>query len=114
MVKFAADSRLDTDMVLIYANRSIKDIVFRDDFETMQRVWPKLKVAHVLCEVEPGFKCIPGQINARVVKDEVTDYPERQFFLCGPPAMVEAMRKLLTEELELPQERIVTENFQGY
>ena len=55
-----------------------------------------------------------GRINSSVIKEEIPDYGERMFYLCGPPAMVEAMRKILAEELILPQEKIKTENFAGY
>jgi len=114
IAKYVVDKNLGTDMVLIYANRSAKDIVFKEDFDAMQKVYPKLKVAHVLCDPAPDFKCIPGLINAQVIKDEVSDYLNRRFYLCGPPQMVEAMGKILTEELNLPKENIITENFQGY
>jgi len=112
--KYVVDTNLGTDMVLVYANRSIKDIVFREDFDQMQRQYSKLKVAHVLCEPAPNFKCVVGLINAQVIKNEVPDYPQRKFYICGPPAMVEAMKKILTDELVLPKENIITENFQGY
>ena len=114
MAQYAADTNLGTDMVLIYSNRSIKDIAFREDFNQMQKKYTKLKVAHVLCETEPGFKCSLGYINAQVVKNEIPDYLIRKFYLCGPPLMVEAMKKILTEELALPKEQITTENFVGY
>lgn len=114
MIKYAVDMQLDLDMVLIYANRSVNDIVFKEDLDAMQRSYSKLRIAHVLCEPDPKFKCIPGLINAQVIKDEVQDYLERRFYLCGPPAMVEAMKKMLIEELALPKEHIITENFQGY
>ena len=114
IVKFVTDKKLDTDIILVYANRSIKDIVFKEDFDAMQKQHPKLKVAHVLCEPAPGFKCVIGLINAEVIKNEVPDYPQRKFYICGPPAMVEAMKKILTDELNLPGENIITENFAGY
>ena len=114
IVKYAVDNDLGTDMVLVYANRTVKDIVFKEDFDAMQKAYPKLKVAHVLCEPTPGFTCIPGLINARVIKNEVGDYLKRRFYLCGPPQMVEAIEKILTEELKVPEENIITENFQGY
>ncbi len=112
--KFVVDKNLGTDMVLVYANRSIKDIVFREDFDQMQKQYSKLKVAHVLCEPEPGFKCTVGLINAQVIKTQVEDYSERKFYICGPPPMVEAMCKILSDELKLSQENIITEQFQGY
>ncbi|MFA5063615.1 MAG: FAD-dependent oxidoreductase [Candidatus Omnitrophota bacterium] len=114
IVKYIVDKNLGTDMVLVYANRSVEDIVFKDDFDAMQKIYPKIKVAHVLCEASPGFKCIPGLINAQVIKNEVNDYLKRKFYLCGPPQMVEAMEKLLTQELAVGKANIITENFQGY
>jgi len=112
--KCVVDKNLGADIIMVYANRSIKDIVFKDDFDAMQKAYPKLKVAYVLCEAEPGFKCTVGLINPQIIKNEVPDFLLRKFFLCGPPPMVEAMKKLLSEELKVSQDKIVTENFQGY
>ena len=114
IAKFVVDEKLDTDMVLVYANRSIKDIIFKEDFDIMQKQHHKLRVAHVLCEPAPGLKCVVGLINAQVIKNEMPDYPQRKFYICGPPAMVEAMKKILREELALPEANIITENFIGY
>jgi len=112
--KYVVDKNLGVDIVLVYANRSVKDVVFKDDFDALMKSYSLLRVAHVLCETEPGFKCTVGRINREVIKNEIPDYPERKFYLCGPPQMVEAMRLLLVEELGVSLERIVTENFQGY
>lgn len=112
--KYVVDKNLGTDIILVYANRSIKDIVFKEDFDQMQKQYPKLKVAHVLCEPAPDFKCVAGLINAQVIKNEVPDYAIRKFYICGPPSMVEAMKKILREELALPEASIITENFTGY
>jgi glycine betaine catabolism B len=112
--KYVVDKNLGTDMVLVYANRSIKDILFKEDFDAMQKAYPKLRVAHVLCEPAPGFKCVVGLINAQVIKNEITDYTKRKFYICGPPSMVEAMKKILSDGLNLPKENIITEQFKGY
>ncbi|MFH0839559.1 MAG: FAD-binding oxidoreductase [Candidatus Omnitrophota bacterium] len=112
--KYAVDRRLDTDITLLYGNQSERDIVFKDDFTEMARQYPKLKVAHVLVELSPGADYRRGLINKDIIREEIPDYKDRKFYICGPPAMVEAMKKIITEELTLPAERVVTENFQGY
>jgi len=112
--KYIVDKNLGIDVVLVYSNRTVRDIVFKDDFQTMQRDYPLLRVAHVLCETEPGFKCTVGLIDKNIVKNEIPDYKERKFYLCGPVQMVEAMHKILAVELGLVEEKIVMENFQGY
>ncbi|MEJ2744461.1 MAG: hypothetical protein P8123_02065 [bacterium] len=114
MCKYAVDAQMAIDIVLVYANRSIGDIVFREEFDLMQKRHTGLRVAHVLFDPAPGFKCTVGLINAQVVKNEVPDYAVRRFYVCGPPAMVESMKKLLGEELGVSGEKIVTERFQGY
>ncbi|MFA5200298.1 MAG: FAD-binding oxidoreductase [Candidatus Omnitrophota bacterium] len=112
--KYIVDKNLGTDVVLIYSNRSVRDIVFKEDLAAMEENYPNLRVAYVLCETEPGFKCSVGLIDKRVVRNEIPDYRERKFYLCGPPQMVEAMHKILTAELQLSEGNIVRENFQGY
>jgi len=114
IAKFAVDKNLGLDMVLLYANRSLRDVVFREDFEAMQKAYAQLKVSHVLCEAAPNFTCTVGLINSTVIKQEIPDYAQRSFFLCGPPGMVEAMKKILTDELSLPSSQVITENFAGY
>jgi ferredoxin-NADP reductase len=112
--KYVVDKNLGTDIVLVYANRSVRDVVFKEDFDAMMRSYPVLRVAHVLCETEPGFQCTVGRINREVIINEIPDYRERKFYLCGPPQMVEAMYKILTQELGIASTMVMTENFQGY
>ena len=112
--KYVVDKNLGNDIVLIYANRLLKDIVFKDDFDALMKSYLALRVAHVLSEAQAGFIGSVGRINAGVIKHEIPDYQERKFYLCGPPQMVEAMRLILIEELEILPEMLVTENFQGY
>ncbi len=112
--RFVVDKRLDVDIVLIYANRTSRDIAFKDDFEFFQKDSPRLKVVHVLCETDPSCTSRTGLINSQIIKEEIPDYLSRRFYLCGPPQMVEAMQKILSADLAINKEAIVTENFKGY
>jgi ferredoxin-NADP reductase len=114
IVKYVIDKRLDTDMVLIYANRSIKDIAFKSDFDTMQTEYPRLKVVHVVSQAEAEWPGRVGLISGQVIREEIPDFLERKFYICGPPAMVDAMRKIVQEELAVSKENIIIENFMGY
>jgi len=114
MCKYALDKGLATDIILLYANRTPRDIVFGEDFTQMQEQSARIRVFHVLCEAESNFHCIRGMINSEIVKTQIPDFALRKFFLCGPPGMVESMRKMLAQELLVKRENIITENFQGY
>ena len=41
---------------------------FKDDFDALVKSYSALRVAHVLCETEPGFACTVGRINSEVIK----------------------------------------------
>ncbi|MGD9015308.1 MAG: FAD-binding oxidoreductase, partial [Candidatus Omnitrophota bacterium] len=114
IIKYIVDKKLDTDIVLIYANRTIKDIAFKDEFEQMQRAHHKLRVVHILTQPEAGWQGKTGRIDAKIIRQEIPDYAQRKFYICGPPAMVEAMKRIIQGELGLPKESIITENFAGY
>jgi ferredoxin-NADP reductase len=109
-----ADSGADADMVLLYGNWTLKDIAFKDDFDAMQARCPGLRVVHVLAKPGPEWKGRTGFVTGQVIREEVPDFQERRFYVCGPPGMVDAMRKILVQELSFPRDRIVTESFQGY
>jgi len=112
--KYVADKKLDIDVILLYANRTSKDIAFKDDFELFQKESPRLRVVHVLCEADSTCAAKIGLINSGMIKDEIPDYLLRKLYLCGPPQMVEAMQKLLISDLAVAKEAIITENFKGY
>jgi len=114
IIKYIIDKKLPTDTALIYANRTEKDIAFKDELDGWQDIKENLKVVHVLSEAGPGWKGRSGHINGQMIKEELPDFRERKFYICGPPAMVQAMRAVLTEELILTKEDIITENFTGY
>jgi len=112
--KFVVDKNKDTDIILIYTNSTFNDIAFREDFDEMQKQYGKLKIIHTLSEPYKGFISRVGRINNQVIKEDIPDYMERKFYLCGPPGMVEAAKRILIDELFVIKENIVTENFQGY
>ena len=114
IIRYIVDKKLETEIMLIYANRTIKDIAFKDEFDQMQQAYPKLRVIHILTQPEAGWQGKTGRIDAKIIQEEIPDYAQRKFYICGPPAMVEAMKRIIQDELGLPKESIITENFAGY
>lgn len=112
--KYIVDKKLGIDIVLLYGNKTINDISFKDDFDIMQKNYNGLKVINIISEPDPKWKGRGGYINSQIVKEEIPDYNGRKYFICGPPAMVESMKKILLNELLLPNNRIITESFIGY
>jgi ferredoxin-NADP reductase len=111
--RYCTDKRLNTKITLLYGNRNESDIVFRKEFEALQKQNANLKVVFILNEATSAWKGAIGFINAELVKKEIPDYKETVFYTCGPPAMVKAMEKLI-EALGLPKTQLKREYFAGY
>jgi ferredoxin-NADP reductase len=111
--RYCTDKRLNTKITLLYGNRSESDIAFKDELETMQVQNENLRVVFTLNEPSSEWKGATGVINAEMVKKEIPDYKETVFYTCGPPAMVEAIERLI-ESLGLPREQLHREYFTGY
>ena len=113
--KNATDRQLDTDIALLYSSRTPEYLIFRHDFSEMTRVNKNLKVVYTLTQCAERVEgCRVGYIDEQMVVREIPDFAQRVFYLCGPPAMVDAMRALLVKKLSLSEEKIVTEDFVGY
>lgn len=113
MIKYSADKKLSTSIILFYSNSHESDIAFRDELEDVQRENPNIKIIETITRPGPDWKGVTGRINAEMVKKFVPDYRERTYFTSGPLKMVDAMVSLL-KELEVPEEQIKQEYFPGY
>lgn len=113
--KYATDKSLASDLVLLYSSRTPEYLIFRNDFKVMQEANKNLRTIYTLTHCNEKVEgCRMGYIDDEMIRREVPDYSERMFYICGPPAMVDAMRSMLINKLALPQDRIITEDFVGY
>ena len=116
MCTYATDLCLTKDIVLLYGNSSVDEIIFKDDLDAMQRANPNLKVVYTLtCTDAPKeWKGCCGFIDKVMIEKEMPDFKERIFYVCGSPYMVKCMVASLKDELKIPDDRIVIEHFLGY
>lgn len=115
IIKYATDTNLSSDLVLLYSSRTPEYLIFKDDFESMKEKNKNLKIVYTLTDTDEKVAgCRNGRIDEKMVKEELPDYMERRFYTCGPPGMVESMRSLLTDRLGVPKSNIIIENFTGY
>ena len=101
------------NIFLLYGNKTVEDIVYKEEFDYLQKKNNNLKVIYTLNNPPSKWEGYTGYIDAELIKKEVSDYASRVFYICGPPSMVEAMKGLL-QELNILSEQIKTENFFGY
>ena len=111
--KYLIDKKYAVNIILLYGNHREEDILFKNEFDEMQSLNRNLKVVHTLLEQPKSWKGDTGFIDSSLVQTEIPDYNERHFYICGPPQMIEAMEKILSE-LNVPKTQIKKEVFTGY
>ena len=86
-------SAAGTDTVLLFSNRTRKDIAFAAELDELAGNG-SFKVVNVLSE-DPGWAGEQGLVDAAALKRLVPDLAGRDAFLCGPPPMIEALKTAL-------------------
>ena len=114
IIGYIMEKELDTDICLVYSNRTDEDIAFKHELDSWQGANPNLHISYLVTDCAPKDRtCTFGTINTELVKSRVCDLAARTFFIFGPPRMVGAMQQVC-RELGCSGERVKTENFVGY
>lgn len=96
------------NFVLLYGSRDKASILFKDEFDSLEKQSDKIKIVHVLSNEEAeGFE--HGFITADLIQKYAPQSPY-SVFLCGPQAMYNFMDKEL-EKLGLEKKYIRHEMF---
>lgn len=106
--------RLDGDprpTVLIYGNRTEKQIICRDELDQLPRQHGT-KVVYALCEPPADWSGYHGTCDADLLR-QVFDRPQMRqwlYVLCGPPVMMETAEQELID-IGVPAGQILSERF---
>lgn len=94
------------DLMLLYRVRSPRDIVFRDELETLA----KTRGATVRYLIGGRGSAAADQLGAASLERLVPDIRERDVYLCGPVPMMQHVEDSL-RQLDLPARQIHQERF---
>ena len=130
MIKYASDKHLPIKITMFDANRNQANIIFKEEFDGCAKVNSNLKIVYTISEkraeqLSPSQSSSPsssdwkgerGHIDEAMLTKYLTkdDLTKSIFYICGPPAMLNAMKQLLVEKIKVSQERIKIEEFTGY
>lgn len=109
MLRYIRDRSLEKEILLIWSNKKEKDIAFREELEKAASEISSLTIIHVLTRQEdwPGEK---GRIDRTLLRKYIGDFEKGEFFLCGPPPMMNSVRRNLLQ-LGVRKNRIHMERF---
>jgi ferredoxin-NADP reductase len=111
-----AHDRLEHPLFLFYSNRRPEDTAFMDEMQAVAKQRAKFAFVPTMTEMEKSkmpWSGARGYIDEAMLRRSITDLSRPIYYLSGPPKMVTAMQKLL-RDLDVKQERVRTEAFDGY
>lgn len=104
MMKYLLDKNERRDIVILYASKIEKDLVFRELFEEAERVG--VKIFYALDERSE-------KIDAGFIEDKVQDFKDRIFYISGPEGMVRSLQKVVAG-MGVADKNIKIDDFPGY
>lgn len=111
--RYCTDLHLDADIMLIYSNKTEKDLAFREELDEMMHNNSNLKVVYTLTRASENWTGCRERICENMVIREIPDYKERHFLICGPPEMVRSMEEMLAA-MNIPKDMVKKEALAGY
>ena len=107
-----ADGLEDCDLTLLYGSRTVKDILFKQEFDELMQRCKRIKVVHVLSDEDaPG--CEKGFLTAKLIKKYAPKLQRYSLFICGPQGMYNFLEKEIAT-LNLPAKYVRHELFGAY
>jgi predicted ferric reductase len=109
MLRYMVDRGLERNVLLIWGNKTERDIAFRGELEEMVAAIPALRVVHVMSNQGdwPGDR---GYVDGELLRKYTSTIEDPQIFVCGPPVMMVKVIQAL-RELGVPKGRIHYERF---
>lgn len=110
MLRTLADRGDARPQFLLYGARRWEDVTFREELEAL-RTRLDLRIVYVLSEAPEDWQGARGRITPELVADHLPgDKTEYRYFVCGPPAMMDAAERALLRA-GVPWPLISTERF---
>ena len=118
MAEYAADRRLSIPLRLVYSNRTVDEIVYRQELDTLEDDNPQFQIFWTLTRPEPGTWTgrtgrVAGRTGATLLGEAAADLGQPIYYLCGAPGFIQACYKSLVES-GTAEADIRFEVFRGY
>ena len=125
MIKYATDKHLPIKIIMFDSNRNGQNILYKNEFSEWVDTNKNLKLVFAINDEDSEKRSSTSSSwtreQGRIDKEMLTKHLKNSdevnhaiFYVCGPPAMITAMRSILEDELKITKERIKAEEFTGY
>lgn len=113
MAQYLIDTNTSRDIILIYAVGDPAELAYQEVFERAASHGLKLVPLLTIDRPAEGWKGLHGMANQELFTQQVPDMQERMFYLSGPHAMVDGIRRQL-RKAGVSGSQIRVDYFPGY
>ena len=112
VLRYLTDCGYRGDIFFLHGTRTAQDFIFREELEYLQKRHANAHVAATMSDEEEGtsWPGARGNISKEFIARTVPDIARRRIHVCGPPAMMQAVKAELLE-LGVVKDKIKTEAF---
>jgi ferredoxin-NADP reductase len=116
MLRQAAEQKLPHHLFLFYSNRRPKDAAFLEELEDLEKENSNYKFIATMTKMAGSngiWRGETGFINQEMLAKHIGDLAAPIYYIAGPPAMVKAMQRTLSEA-GVNSDDVRAEEFAGY
>ncbi len=116
MIRQATDANSGHRLFLFYSNRRPEDAAFLGELQELARQQPNFRLVATMTSPEKSgvdWSGETGYISRAMLTKFLDDLAEPVYYTAGPPALVSAMKEMLTEA-GVSEDNINSEDFAGY
>ena len=107
------DGKDETDVVLLYANRTEKDVILKEELEGLQKIAsPKFQIRHVISQPSPRPPKTLEQLSYALFAESLSENDQDvRYLICGPVGLTKELRQKLQDiardsRVDLPPSRV--------
>ncbi len=117
IVNYCIDKNIKTPMILFVSWKTKEEMIFDDFFRNANNHLEDFAYVPTLTEEEGltsgNWDGEQGRINEEMLRKYISEISISKYFISGPPAMIKALRETV-EGMNVPKEKIIAEEFEGY
>jgi ferredoxin-NADP reductase len=110
-IRFAVSRNLPNQITLLYSNKTVDDIIYKDELEELSKRENLTVINSLTNDIPQGWEGSSGRIDRDMILSHVNQLNEKLWYVCGPPPMVEQLKKVL-QEIGVPGENLRIEDWQ--
>lgn len=112
MLRYMDGKDIDHPVTLIYSNRTKESTAYLEELKELAEKRDNFTLILTMTD-DADWDGETRIIDAQFLKDCIDDYKNHNYYIAGPPGMVEAMEEHLSD-IEVDNDNIVKEEFGGY